>query len=217
MHIPEGPLSVSAVGIGILGAGAALAAAGTAWGLRKIDYERVPQVALLSSAFFAASLIHVPLGGASVHLVLSGLVGLILGWAAFPAILIALALQAAFFGFGGLTTLGVNTALMAVPAVATYAVFHRAARSGGEGLAMASGFAAGSLAILLGAALLAGVLMAAGQEFARVAQAVLVAHVPVAVVEGLVTASAVVFLRKVRPELLDAPCLPTAGWEASDG
>ncbi len=215
MHIPEGPLSVSAIGIGILGTGTALAAAGTAWGLRKMDYERVPQVALLSSAFFAASLIHVPLGGTSVHLVLSGLVGLVLGWAAFPAILIALALQAAFFGFGGFTTLGVNTLVMALPAVATYAMFHRMARSGSEALAPVAGFAAGSLSILFGAILLAGVLIAAGHQFEKLAQTVLLAHVPVAVVEGLVTASAVVFLRKVRPELLDAPCLPV-GWEASD-
>jgi cobalt/nickel transport system permease protein len=215
MHIPEGPLSVSAVGIGILGAGTFLAAAGTALGLRKMDYERVPQVALLSSAFFAASLIHVPLGGASVHLVLSGLVGMVLGWAAFPAILIALALQAVFFGFGGFTTLGANTLVMALPAVASYAMFHRMARSGNEALATAAGFAAGSLSILFGATLLAAVLAGAGRQFETLAQTVLLAHLPVAVVEGLVTASAVLFLRKVRPELLDAPCLPL-GLETSD-
>lgn len=211
MHIPDGPLAVSAIGIGILGAGAALAAAGTAWGLRKLDYERVPQVALLSSAFFVASLIHVPLGGASVHLVLNGLVGLVLGWAAFPAILIALALQAVFFpGLGGFTTLGVNTVVMAAPAVVSYAMFHRLVRSPNQTAAMLTGFAAGALAVLLGAALLAAVLAAAGKEFETLAQAVLLAHVPVAMVEGLVTSSAVAFLRKVRPALLEAPCTQSA-------
>lgn len=208
MHIPEGPLSVSAVGIGILGAGAALTAAGTAWGLRKMDYERVPQVALLSSAFFAASLIHVPLGGTSVHLVLSGLVGLVLGWAAFPAILIAIALQAAFFGFGGITTLGVNTLVMALPAVVSYALFHPLVHSNREIVAAVAGCAAGMMAILMGAFLLAGILTAAGHQFHRLAQTVLLAHLPVAVIEGMVTSSAVLFLRKVRPELLDAPCVP---------
>lgn len=211
MHIPDGPLSVSTVGIGILGAGAALAAAGTAWGLRRLDYERVPQVALLSCAFFVASLIHVPLGGTSVHLVLNGLVGLVLGWAAFPAILIALALQAVFFpGLGGFTTLGVNTVVMAAPAVMCYTVFHRLVRSPNPTAAMLAGFAAGGLAVLFGAALLAAVLAAAGKEFETLAQAVLLAHVPVAVVEGLVTSSAVAFLRKVRPSLLEAPCTPSA-------
>jgi len=216
MHIPEALLSGSPVGIAILGGGAALAAAGTAWGLRKLDYERVPQVALLSAAFFVASLIHVPLGGASVHLVLNGLVGLVLGWAAFPAILIALVLQGVFFGFGGFTTLGVNTVVMALPAVAVYGLFHRAARRAGPSAAFAAGFAAGALGILFGAALLAGTLWAAGKELEKLAVAVMAAHLPVAILEGLVTASAVVFLRKVRPELLDAP-LPPAGWEASDG
>jgi cobalt/nickel transport system permease protein len=71
------------------------------------------------------------------------------------------------------------------------------------------------VSILFGAILLAGVLIAAGHEFETLAQTVVLAHVPVAVIEGLVTASAVLFLRKVRPELLDAPCLPV-GLEASD-
>jgi len=216
MHIPEGPLSVSAVGLGILGAGAALTAVGTALGLRRLDYQRLPRVALLSSAFFVASLIHVPLGGASVHLVLNGLVGLVLGWAAFPAIFIALVLQSLLFGFGGVTTLGVNTLVMALPAVACYAMFHRMARARGEMAAMAAGFGAGVLGIVLGTLLLAVTLAAAGKPFETLAELVILAHLPVAVIEGLVTAGAVVFLRKVRPELLDAPLLP-AGWEALDG
>ena len=54
MHISEGVLSAP-----VLITGAGLAAAGTAIGLKKLDYERIPQVAVLSSAFFIASLVHV--------------------------------------------------------------------------------------------------------------------------------------------------------------
>ncbi len=43
--------------------------------------------------------------------------GLLLGWPAFPAILVGLFLQALLFQFGGLTVLGVNTFNVAVPAV----------------------------------------------------------------------------------------------------
>ena len=118
MHIEDGVLAASPTGLAILAGGAALAAAGTAFGLRRIDYERIPQVGMLSAAFFVASLVHVPIGFSSVHLVLNGLVGLLLGWAACPAILIALFLQSVLFGFGGLLALGVNTVTMAVPAVA---------------------------------------------------------------------------------------------------
>jgi cobalt/nickel transport system permease protein len=182
-------------------------AAGTAIGLRKLDYERMPQVAMLSSAFFVASLIHVSLGGTNVHLVLNGLVGLVLGWAAFPALLVALFLQAVIFGFGGPTTLGINTLTMAIPAVLCYYFFRQPIRGSHQRTAFIAGFGAGALAMLLSAVLTAGALVVGERSFAVIAQLAFAAHVPIAVVEGLITASAVVFLRKVRPELLQSPYL----------
>ena len=218
MHIPDGFLSGTPAGVGILAASTALTAAGTALGLRKIDYEQMPRVAMLSAAFFVASLVHVPLGITSTHLVLNGLVGLVLGWAAFPAILIALLLQSIFLpGLGGVTTLGLNTLTMALPGVLVYHLFHRSARTGGEGLAFAAGLGAGVVATVLAALLVAPAILIACDGFAGLTKAFLAIHVPLAVVEGLVTASAVVFLRKVRPELLDAPLLVPARLEVSDG
>jgi len=207
MHIPEGTLSGSPEGIVVLCAGAALTAAGTALGLRKMDYERVPQAAMLGSAFFVVSLIHVPLGLTSVHLVLNGLIGLLLGWAAFPALLIALLLQAILFGHGGLTALGINTLTMALPGVACHYLFHRPVLCRSDATAFSAGFGAGALAVLLAALLTASALRAAGEEFELFAGAVLGFHLAVAAVEGLVTGSVVLFLRKVRPELLEAPLL----------
>ncbi|MBW2633120.1 MAG: cobalt transporter CbiM, partial [Deltaproteobacteria bacterium] len=118
MHISEGILSAPVL---IAGGGAAIA--GTALGLKAIDYDRISTVGILSSAFFVASLIHVNVGPSSTHLVLNGMVGLMLGWAAFPAILVALILQAFLFQYGGITVLGVNTVIMALPAVICYYVF----------------------------------------------------------------------------------------------
>lgn len=207
MHIHEAALSGSAHGIVVLCAGAAATAAGTALGLRRMDYEQVPRVAIVSSAFFVVSLIHVPLGVSSVHLVLSGLMGLILGWAAFPALLIALLLQAIMFGHGGLLALGVNTLTMGLPAVVCYYSFRGAVAGRRDGLAFSGGFAAGALAVLLGALLTASALWIAGKEFELIGKAVLVFHFAVAAVEGLVTGSVVVFIRKVRPELFEAPLL----------
>ena len=97
MHISEGILSAP-----ILLGGGVLTLAGTAVGLRHIKTDRIMSVAMLSASFFVASLIHVPLGPGSVHLLLNGLLGLILGWAAFPAILVALLLQAVLFQYGGI-------------------------------------------------------------------------------------------------------------------
>jgi len=207
MHIYEGILSCSAHGQELLAAGALAAAAGTAVGLRKLDPQRLPQVGLLSAAFFVASLIQVPLGPSSVHLVLSGLLGLVLGWAAFPAILIALILQAAFFSIGGPTTLGLNTVIMAVPAVVCHYLFRRAVAVDSEWLVFGVGFAAGATAMIMGALITTGVLILAGKEFSILVPLILTVHLPAAVVEGLVTGSVVVFIRKVRPELLNAPRL----------
>jgi cobalt/nickel transport system permease protein len=120
MHISEGVLSGP-----VLISGAALAAVGTAIGLKKLDYDQIAKAGMLSAAFFVASLIHIPIGPANAHLVLNGLVGILLGWAAFPAILVALVLQGVFFQFGGITTLGVNTIIMALPAIICYLIFGR--------------------------------------------------------------------------------------------
>ncbi len=200
MHISEGVLSGP-----VLATGAAVAVAGVAVGLRKLDYERLPQVAVLSSAFFVASLIHVPLGPSSVHLVLNGLCGLILGWAVFPALAVALFLHALIFGFGGLTVLGVNTVTMALPAVVSFYALNRVVRSAGSRAAVFSaGFVAGAMAILLSCVVVGLSLLASGREFLGVFALIAAAHLPVMIIEGLVTGSVVIFLRAVKPELLEA-------------
>ena len=100
MHISEGVLSAPVLMTGAIGAIACVA-----YGLKKIDHDKIPEAAILSSAFFVVSFINVPIGPSSVHLVLNGLMGLLLGWIAFPAILVALTFQAILFQFGGITSL----------------------------------------------------------------------------------------------------------------
>ncbi len=200
MHISEGVLSAPVlVGSGVL------AVAGVAYGLKKMDYDRVPQVAIISCAFFVASLIHVPFGPVSVHLVLNGLTGILLGWAAFPAILVALFLQAILFQFGGLTTLGVNTANMALPAVICYLLFNKLIQSDNRIVSAISAFACGALAIMMSGMMVAISLMLSQQSFKETAEIVLAAHVPIMLIEGVVTTLVVGFLKKVKSEVLEAP------------
>ncbi len=199
MHISEGVLSAS-----VLGTGMALTAVGTAIGLRKVDYDRIPQVAILSAAFFVASLVHVPIGPSNVHLILNGLMGIFLGWVAFPAILVGLILQALLFQYGGLTTLGVNTLIMALPAVICFYAFRYGIRSKKSVVSMSFSFLCGLGGILLAGLLLAFSLVFAGDHFIGVAKLVVVAHLPIMVIEGLVTAFAVKFLKRVKPEMLEA-------------
>lgn len=201
MHIADGVLSAP-----VLITGIALSLAGVGYGLQRIDYERIPQVAVLSSAFFVASLIHLPIGFSNIHLILNGLLGLILGWAAFPALAIALFLQAILFGFGGISSLGVNVFNMALPAILCFYLCHHAARRAQrESLQFLYGFLAGSLAIVFSTCLIALSLFLSGEGFIRIIQLMFLAHIPVMVVEGIITGFIIVFLQQVRPELLAAP------------
>ncbi|SRR6056297_390403 len=199
MHIVDGALSNPVV-IG----GAVAAAGGIALGLRALPLERIPAAGVLSAAFFVASLIHVPLGPSSIHLMLNGLAGLILGWAAFPALFVGLTLQAVFFGFGGLTVLGVNAVNIALPAVLTGVIFGRlVARSRPLAAAIWGGIG-GAFAIALTTILVALSLALTGREFLAAAHLVLVAHLPLMAVEGVLTGFAVLLARKVKPDLFTA-------------
>jgi len=197
MHISEGVLSAPVLVTGVI-----LTAAGVSLGLKKMDYEKIPEVAVLTSAFFVASLIHVPIGPSSAHLVLNGLIGLLLGWPAFSAILVGLSLQALLFQFGGITSLGVNTFNMAFPAIVSFYLFRIFNRRYNRYLLVSSGFLCGVVGILGSALLVALSLVTTGEAFLTAAKLIVIVHLPVMIIEGVITATAVVSLNKVRPELL---------------
>ena len=196
MHISEGVLSGP-----VLISGGVLAAAGTAIGLKKIDYDQLARVGILSATFFVASLVHVPIGPSNVHLIMNGLVGLLLGWAAFPAIMVALLLQGVFFQFGGFTSLGVNTIIMALPAVLCYYMFAPLLHKDRKFLLLA-GFGCGFCAVFLGGIIVGLSLLFTEEDFFAVAALVISAHIPVMIIEGIVTAFSVAFLKKVQPAML---------------
>ncbi|MFO0866411.1 MAG: CbiM family transporter [Gemmataceae bacterium] len=90
---------------------------------RKLREAEIPRVALLTAAFFISSLIHVRAGPTSVHLLLNGLLGVMLGLRAPLAIAIGLLLQAVLLQHGGFTTVGVSTCVISIPALLAGAVF----------------------------------------------------------------------------------------------
>ena len=196
MHISEGVLSPA-----VLGAGYMLTAAATCIGLRKTGYSRLAMTAVLASVFFIASLVHVPLGPGNVHLILNGLLGLFLGWAVFPALLVALLLQAVLFRFGGIAVLGVNVFLMAFPALVCHYAF-RSWLCKTNWLRASGAFFCGSLSVA-GAALCAALALGLTDEgFWTSAKILLLAHTPIMVLEGIITALALSFIAKASPELL---------------
>ncbi|WP_417604541.1 cobalt transporter CbiM [Primorskyibacter flagellatus] len=196
MHIVDGALSNP-----VVIAGAVAAVGGIALGLRSLTLERIPAAGVLSASFFVASLIHVPIGPSSVHLILNGLAGLLLGFAAFPALFVGLLLQAVFFGFGGLTVLGVNTVNIALPAVLAWMVFGRLIGRGSPVQGAIWGGVGGAFAIAATTGMVAVSLAMSGDEFLPAAKLVFFAHVPVMAIEAVLTGFAILLARKVKPEL----------------
>jgi len=119
VHLPDGVLSTPWLAGGFVIAGL-LVALGT-WRIRD---EEISKIALLTAAFFVATLIHVPVpAGPKAHLLLNGLLGIVLGPRAALAIPVGLFLQAALFGHGGFSTLGINSCVMTLPALLAWLMF----------------------------------------------------------------------------------------------
>ena len=219
MHIAEGILTSSQPGIAVAAAGFVLSGIGIGIGLRQMDYEEVPRAGILGAAFFIVSLVPIPVGAGSVHLLLTGLMGILLGWGAFPTVAVALALQAIFFGDGGLSALGVNTLSMGLPAVVCGAVFgKRIFRQGNKAtaepslseppllfdrtLALRCGFLAGVLAVLLGTGITAVALAIADPSLSGINLMFIMMNLALAPIEGFVTAAALAFVCRVQPSLV---------------
>ena len=198
MHISEGVLSVN-----ILIAGWTGTCAGVALGLKKTKDYKIVRTALLSSAFFLASLVNIRIGAGSTHLSFIALMGIILGWGAFPAVFVALLLQAALFHFGGLIVLGANTFAMAFPALLVHLIFGKLIReSQNKFSVMIFSFVSGALAVIMGASIAGAFLGLTDRNFLTAVKLLLIAHVPLAIIEGLATAFLISWLKKAAPEFL---------------
>lgn len=198
MHISEGILSGSVLALGWAGA-----VLGTAYGLKRTDPDKIVRTALISSAFFLASLVNIRIGPSSTHLSLLAPIGIILGGAVFPAVFTALLLQALLFHFGGLLVLGANTFVMGGAAFLTHLIFGRAIRKGiGRVRVMVMSFMAGAFAVMTGAVLAGVFLGLSDRNFIGAVKILMAAHVPLALIEGAVTVFLVMWLKKAAPEFL---------------
>jgi cobalt/nickel transport system permease protein len=196
----------------VLAVGAAGAAIGVAVSLRRLDERAIPRIALLSSAFFAISLWHLPLPipGTSIHLVLLGLMGLLLGWDTFLAVGVVMVFQSLLFGHGGVTTIGVNTLAMGLPGPILSGLFRPLIRSSHARWVGIGGFIVGFGSVLVAALLIGLAYLVSDRQFAAYLPAYFLANAPLMVAEGIMTASATLFLARVRPEAMGRdPLIPT--------
>jgi cobalt/nickel transport system permease protein len=198
VHLSDGALADAWLAGGFVGGALLLAVA--MWRMREDD---VPRVGVLTAAFFVGSSIHFPLAvlPTSVHLILNGLVGVVLGRRAPLAVAVGLALQYLLLSHGGLTTLGVNACIVGLPALAAGAAYPALRRLGVP--AFARGVLLGGGAAATAVTLNFLVLLFGGKEDWRMlARLVLLAHVPIVLIEGLMLGVLVAYLEKVKPEML---------------
>lgn len=198
MHISDGVLSAPVwIGGYVVTVGIAAICA------KKMKTEDMPRMAVMTSAFFVASLIHIPLGPTSIHLILNGLVGIILGPLSFISILTGLTLQAFLFQHGGITTIGANTIMMGIPALLAYKIFGLHKRFRFRLSETIFGAVAGASGVFLSTLILTALLVTTGSEFIGVAKYAALAHLPVIIIEGIITGFVVSFLMKIKPEILE--------------
>ena len=198
MHISEGVLKPEIlVPAGIITAGL------TAYLLYKIKPNDIVRTACMSAVFFVGSFVRFPLGPSSLHLVLGGIVGAFSGRFAFLSILVALLFQGVFFGFGGLSTLGVNALIIGLPAIFG-AYFVCLGNQNNALKAKLFYFLAGFVPVAISSILLSAVLLLNGDEFRAIASLVLLTNSALCVIEGLICALLLSFIAKTYPEFL--PC-----------
>ncbi|HJH30117.1 MAG TPA: cobalt transporter CbiM [Methanosarcinaceae archaeon] len=201
VHISDGILAPW-----LWGSGWVITAAILAYTLKKMKIDDVPKLSVITAAIFVASLIRIPAGLTSVHLVLSGFAGVTLGILAYPCIFIALVMQAFLFQHGGITTIGINTVNMGVPALISFFIFKAGMKLklniGIRKNEILFGAIAGGIAVALAVLLLAVELLVTGEQFTEIATTVVLAHIPVILVEAIFTGVIAGFLATVKPEML---------------
>lgn len=200
MHLSDGVLSTAAVIVTSAIAGGMLVKA-----FKDVKEEEIPKISLMTATFFTFALISFPVGPSSVHPLLGGLIGIMLGTRSTIAIFIGLLLQAVLFQHGGLTTLGMNTIMVSIPAIIAHKMFARLA-SKKKNISLSAGLLAAS-AVILTVVILSIVLFLSGNAYAdgflSVINILAIGHIPLAIGEAILTSFIIGFIYRTRPNVLE--------------
>lgn len=203
VHIADSVLSPLYLGIGL-----GILVVLLAIGCYRLNEEQIAKTGVFTAILFIASLIHPPIPGAKVHLLLNGMAGILLGAQVGLAVPIALLLQALLLSHGGVYTVGVNSATIGVPALLTASLYWVARRYVGLDTRWKRYLIGGTLAavgvlstlVLYYLVLRFGSIQ--GEDLQLLASIAFVWHIPVLIIEVIFTALLVDFLYRIKPELL---------------
>jgi cobalt/nickel transport system permease protein len=167
---------------------------------RKTTAEDIPRMGMTGAALFVVSLIHFPVAGSSIHLGLFGLAGIILRHRAFPVVFTVLLFQSLIFQHGGLLAIGLNALNMGAGAYVAWMIWRIAVMP-----SYLKAVLAGLTGILIPALLMVLEFRVTG--YGASIALLLTVYMLAAFIEGGITLSAVMFLRKVKPEILNVGVL----------
>ncbi len=177
---------------------------------KESDPAKVPLMGVLGAFIFAGQMLNftIPGTGSSGHLGGGLILAILLGpEAAFLTIASVLTVQALFFADGGLLALGCNVFNLGVfPAFVAYPIFKRiVGDSWTTGRVVVGSIVAAEIGLLAGATAVVLQTTSSGVSalpFATFVVMMLPIHAAIGLVEGLVTAGVVLFVRQAQPEML---------------
>lgn len=186
-----------------------------------LDDRKIPLMGVMGAFIFAAQMINfaIPATGSSGHLGGGLLLAILLGpSAAFLTLTSVLTVQALFFADGGLLALGCNIFNLGfAPCFIAYPLIYQRITRGnltagrllfGAMAAAIIGLQLGSLGVVIQTNM-SGMLSLSSSSFLVLMQAI---HLPIGIIEGLVTAGVVSFIWRTRPEILErSGAEPTLG------
>lgn len=203
VHIADGVLLPYVLALGFIGLVLGLAIA-----LFRLPEEVIPRIGMVAAILFIASIIHIPIGVGTVHLLLNGIGFLLVGIRVVIAIPIVLLLQALLLSHGGLLSLGINACVLGLPMLLLSLLVPLLKKRLPLTSRMKRYLLGGSisfLAVLMSLTLHYLVLRFGcieGQDLQVLATFDFLWHLPVLVVETILGGLLLDFLFKVKPELL---------------
>ncbi len=204
MHIPDGFLSLNVLLlcwlVTILVDGVAIARTN-----RSLGEQRVPLMGVMAAFIFAAQMINFPVaGGTSGHLLGGALAAMVFGpWVSMLVMTAVIAVQGLLFQDGGLLAMGANILNMGLTTAAVGYGLYRSALGRGQRLKLVVAGAGAWLSVMAAALLTSLELWLSGTvRLAMVVPAMLGVHALIGVGEALITAAALAFIFRTRPDLL---------------
>jgi len=195
MHISDGVLTLeTTVVISVISIIALVKA------IRELKNEDISLTAVASAMFFIASFIHIPFGVTQIHLILLGVIGILISWSSFVAIFVALLLQALLLGYGGISSLGVNLFIMAMPAVIIYYLYNfQIVKKLNDKIKF---FLVGFLGTFFATLFLTLILYFSKEEYNYAAFSIFSVNIITMIIEGIVSMFLLLFIKKVYPKIL---------------